>query len=95
MRGANFALEGGVRMRSEAWFVYRRSAGRFRAMPVSWQGWAVLVGGIVATMLVGMAALRATAPWPFALRLVAHFLVVTTGVLSIYWVAYRKGRPSD
>ena len=81
-------------MRGEPWFIYRKEAGRFRAMPVTWQGWAMLLGGIALTVAAVVIVGYMTEGQHLAVRLILAAIVNVAGILGILAVALRKGRPS-
>ncbi|GAA4007572.1 hypothetical protein [Sphingomonas humi] len=81
-------------MPGEPWFIYRKEPGRFRAMPASWQGWAVLLGGILLTIAAFFAVMRATEGVNLFVRILLGFVPNLIGILTISAIAYRTGRPS-
>jgi hypothetical protein len=78
----------------DPWFIYRKEAGKFRAMPISWQGWCTFLGGIGSTIALNYFVMRATDGWSLMPRLAASGAIIIVGIGAICWVAYRKGRPS-
>ncbi|GAA4039696.1 hypothetical protein GCM10022281_20700 [Sphingomonas rosea] len=81
-------------MRGDPWFIYKLSAGRFRAAPASWQGWVVLIGGILLTMVAVTAAIAVTEGEPLGARIGLVAFANLAGIGAILLTAYRTGRPS-
>ncbi len=81
-------------MNDNPWFIYRRQAGKFRAKPISWQGWCAFLGGIALTITLNYLVMWATDGWPLMPRMAASGAVIFFGIGAICWVADRKGRPS-
>lgn len=81
-------------MRGDPWFIYRLSAGRFRAAPARWQGWAVLIGGILITIAATILAMTLAEDQSPAIRMIAGFVPILVGIGAILLTAYRTGRPS-
>jgi predicted lipid-binding transport protein (Tim44 family) len=76
----------------DPWFVYRRTASRIRAAPANWKGWAVLAGGIAATVVLGWGAMQLTQGMHPLLQGLALTAAIAVGVLLILRVVLAKGR---
>ena len=81
-------------VRDEPWFIYTLDETRFRAAPARWEGWAVLVGGLLFSIFGMIASIALTEGLPLALRIFAAALPNLVGIGLILLIAYRTGRPS-
>jgi uncharacterized membrane-anchored protein len=79
----------------EAWFVYRRTAGRITAMPANWKGWTAFVAAIAVNIAVAYALMALTAGLDPLLRLALLIPAIGGGVWLIARLAVAKGRPTD
>lgn len=79
------------REKSDVWFEYVLTAGRFTAWPVRWQGWAAMIV-LIAGPAWGMMALTKALPRVPGIVFLIGAFVLCFG--TIFPLAYFKGRPS-
>jgi hypothetical protein len=78
--------------KTDIWFEYTTSAGRFTAIPVSPMGWVVLCGGILVPLAVMTLAAPLFIPLPIFVKLPFLFAVIVGSVLGVMKIAIAKGR---
>lgn len=76
----------------KVWFEYAITAGRFTAVPVSLEGWLVLLGATMAPLLVIWLVLKLIPHPPVLIALPMLFVTILTMVFGLMKIAIAKGR---
>ena len=77
------------------WFKYSKDAGRFSAMPVSWQGWVAFLAFIAGAILASTTVLRLLAGQSIVLALLSNFAIIGGSLFLLAKIVVSKGERQE